>query len=445
MRTLIAFATLPELKLTCPPNWPTYSCFRQNEVPQLTYLAQLMKPCLVPYPGDDREILGDMIGWKQRKKFELAESAHQKQQEKDSMILGEHLLKQWPCAEPSIEGFSTPVLVEIAEALEIIRPEWLRLFQNLEHSQYLAHVQSVLDRHGSDSNTKPFTEELKEQEFYPSRLRGNEVPKLSDIIRNSSHHVELKLRQSRGSDTVFSFPNEPNAIGRQQPINSTEILALEKIAKNFAISKSAIQKHYGQDLAGSLEAFKHCHGTTQYHQPPAINNVRLSEEISKAQTVVKEIIGSLNQSFERGESYHWLKLGGLWPAVTSVALLEMLRSTESSHLVFGRSMKEGILHYALSVTHLQRLLRIHDAVLNKNKRGLLDEQLNLGHTNWKPHERPDWLLLEIDSNILIRECQVGVALATISPPSSSNSVLQMNMGQGMFSIFSSERENRLTI
>ncbi|KAK7420617.1 hypothetical protein QQZ08_010309 [Neonectria magnoliae] len=43
---------------------------------------------------------------------------------------------------------------------------------------------------------------------------------------------------------------------------------------------------------------------------------------------------------------------------------------------------------------------------------------------------PEWLLLEIDNNLLIRPSQVNVAIAIISPASSSNSVLQMNMGQG---------------
>lgn len=43
---------------------------------------------------------------------------------------------------------------------------------------------------------------------------------------------------------------------------------------------------------------------------------------------------------------------------------------------------------------------------------------------------PEWLLLEIDNNILIRPLQVEVAKAIISPQSEENSVLQMNMGKG---------------
>jgi hypothetical protein len=82
------------------------------------------------------------------------------------------------------------------------------------------------------------------------------------------------------------------------------------------------------------------------------------------------------------------------------------------------------------VTALQRLLRIYDAHQGAKPQRLIEEQENVGHSNWKPLDHPDWLLLEIDSNMLIRPGQVDVALATISPASRSNSVLQMNMGQG---------------
>lgn len=73
---------------------------------------------------------------------------------------------------------------------------------------------------------------------------------------------------------------------------------------------------------------------------------------------------------------------------------------------------------------------MEDALLRGNYQLFRDEQLNPGHENWQPTQYPDWLLLEIESNILVRKDQVDVALATISPASGSNSVLQMNMGQG---------------
>jgi hypothetical protein len=71
-----------------------------------------------------------------------------------------------------------------------------------------------------------------------------------------------------------------------------------------------------------------------------------------------------------------------------------------------------------------------DAFRSDDKRRLVEEYNHTGHSNWRPLERPEWLLLEIDNNILLRQAQVDVAHAIVSPSSRSNSVLQMNMGEG---------------
>jgi hypothetical protein len=119
----------------------------------------------------------------------------------------------------------------------------------------------------------------------------------------------------------------------------------------------------------------------------------------------------------------------LWPCIRAVTLLESLRSTAVCK--FGGGMKGILIAYACAITKLQRLLRIQDAHQKNNNQRVLEESENVGHLNWNPIDRPDWILFEIDANMLIRPGQVDVALATISPASKSNSVLQMNMGQGM--------------
>lgn len=93
-------------------------------------------------------------------------------------------------------------------------------------------------------------------------------------------------------------------------------------------------------------------------------------------------------------------------------------------------MKELLISYGTLITTLQWLLRLR----NETRRGDQQKQLEVlgdkGHENWSPLDFPDWLLLEIDSNMLIRREQIDVANAIISPPSASNSVLQLNMGKG---------------
>jgi len=124
----------------------------------------------------------------------------------------------------------------------------------------------------------------------------------------------------------------------------------------------------------------------------------------------------------------WLQQGGLWPAITTVSLLEQLRSNACP--TFGDGMRHALTTFGLALTRFQRDRRLNLAVMTGDTARFDSEEGNIGHSNWKPEEHPDWLLLEIESNLLIRPDQVDVARATIWPQSGANSVLQMNMGQG---------------
>lgn len=96
-------------------------------------------------------------------------------------------------------------------------------------------------------------------------------------------------------------------------------------------------------------------------------------------------------------------------------------------------MKKAIVSYGLAITSLQRIVRVYHALLRGNFQALHDELYSCGHENWEPMELPDWLLLEIDSNILIRAEQAVVARAMINPEL-GNGVLQLSMGKGKYNL-----------
>jgi hypothetical protein len=454
IRTLIAFVVLEDLKPLDPPKWPSYLHFRQIHNPSVDYLIQLIKPCCVPYPGDERGTFHFNVSSKQRRKLEAAELRHEQQTESDCKALAKFFLDQWPCSEPMSEEFFKPGLVDVPRALEIIRPEWLRLFQNMELSHHLQQVQLVLDRRCTGRKIEPPKLRTEDQEVLPTRCRGGELPSLSrNLLRKTGPIMSKELypivpKRYEGQITTENdkialstlqkktFPNslqKPVHVKSIVPSFSPEIQELESIINGITNSHSTVQQQYGRDLKQSLDALKIFKSAPKQNDE-SILPAKMFAEISRARQAVNEQFDHLCVAFERNDlRAQWLKKGGLWPCITSITLLEQLRSTSAS--VFGDGMKESLVAYAVSITVLQRLLRIEDAHLKANKQTLLEEQKNSGHENWQPLKNPDWLLLEIDANILIRPDQVDVALATISPTSRSNSVLQMNMGQGEFASF----------
>lgn len=195
---------------------------------------------------------------------------------------------------------------------------------------------------------------------------------------------------------------------------------------------SLVRRKYGQELLQSLSSFK------SFEQIPKsgrkyVDPLKLSSDIDKTRSAIREIFQEIYRSFD-SPSAVWLRPGGLYPCVSTITLLENLRSTSSTETDFGSGMRETLIKYAVYITELQRLLRIEEAFSKGDQQRLIEEQNNPGHSNWQPIEEPDWLLIEVEANVLIRPDQVDVARATISPNSKSNSVLQMNMGQGKTSI-----------
>lgn len=444
LKVLIAFTVFTDLKVLSPPNWPVYTQFRSNQLPRMDYLVQLMRPHLISYAGDERSTFGFNLSHKQRKKFEAAELAHEKQQDSDAKLVAEFLLKQWPCAEPQIEDFSTPVLIDIEQALNTIRPEWMRLFQNLELSEYLSWAQVILNAHCTDlaPTSVLSTGDGVEPPIFRMRIRGGELPTLQVLLcqpllpaHGSAKALPLQERRVNvpkplehcGEKMTMFKPQNLVMSKNQRAIVPEEIYELGKIIRLASHSRSAVEKQYADDLAQSLQAFRDVFQVSRPQQIPPTPVMNLSQ-MTQSAFRVQEHFRDLETSFQYGYPVKWLRQGGLWPAISPITLLENLRST--AMVDFGSGMRGKLIEYALSITRLQRLRRIDEAYQKPNSQRLSEEQKNPGHTNWKPTESPDWLLLEIDSNMLIRASQVDVAMATISPRSGSNSVLQMNMGQG---------------
>ncbi|KAL8797954.1 MAG: hypothetical protein Q9182_007082 [Xanthomendoza sp. 2 TL-2023] len=209
---------------------------------------------------------------------------------------------------------------------------------------------------------------------------------------------------------------------------------LEEIVSHFCESVDPVKKTYGQDLSRSLLALQQEH--RNYPDALSLTILRvdtglLNEAIMSLEKLLQTRFAFIHASMIKG--HKWLELGGLLPVLNPLTLLESLHnySRPSSHA----TIQAHILSYAASIVSLQQLLRIRGAHQQADQIQLANEIRNIAHTSWKVEEHIDWLLLEIDFNLIIREDQQQVAQAMIASPSTvSNFVLQMNMGQGKSSV-----------
>jgi hypothetical protein len=276
--------------------------------------------------------------------------------------------------------------------------------------------------------------EIREADVLPVRIRGGEFPTLFDLLGKTYHRTDDVFDSSnrfepfafaqlsiKSSGTNLRNDKPEKSAPGQLPLLSPEITEVKNMVETLSHSKLAVRRQYGEDLGQSLEAYGRLRTISTQKKIQPAGTFQL---VSKAQLEVQGKLTRLTATFEVGYSTaQWLQEGGLWPCSNPVSLLETLRSVSAT--LFGKGMKEALVSYALSITSVQRLHRMDSAYYQRNNQKYLEESSNVGHTNWQPLDQPDWLLLEIDANLLIRPGQVDVALATISPSSKCNSGLQM--------------------
>ncbi|KAM0387550.1 hypothetical protein ACHAQC_010595 [Fusarium culmorum] len=470
LRTLVASAVFADLNDLELPQWEEFEHFQPNQTPQLDYVLQLLKPYKVAPAESVAAGLGQYSSGKVLRKLQIERAKHESKVEEDCKFFANHLLSQWPCLEPTVSGLERSLLIDIGPALEAIRPEWRRLFMNRDLAEHVKEVQAILDRRTLDERYEPPPVPSSE-EAYTVRIRGGELVDLRQLLAKPYHIVKVATGENttptecRGStDRPFLSENDFSQrfgnfalnsnrgagagsvvngrrfgiaktgadlfpTGRQVTESATR---LRTIAQRLGSSKSAVRRRYADDFQQSLNAFERLDTSQRFTGVMKTRDAAISLGSKTIEDGFYAISSALNVPSQvcSQRRIFWLKAGNLWPIVTKSTLLSCLGSVVSQGAHFGSGMKKALINMGVNITKYQREVRLHDLALKKVSGRYHEEDSNEGHSNWSPEEYPDWLLLEIESDMMIRPVQIDVALATISPESGSNSVLQMNMGQG---------------
>ncbi|CAE6431595.1 unnamed protein product [Rhizoctonia solani] len=125
---------------------------------------------------------------------------------------------------------------------------------------------------------------------------------------------------------------------------------------------------------------------------------------------------------------------GVWPRITPRIVLQQLSLQNRGHTDSLPRWKNELIGYAQVFVDYQRSQRLINLAHSKNIEEFYKE-LDLSSGEFDPGlDNPDWLLVQIDGNFGARALQRRVGQEMISPSSGSNTVLQLNMGEGKSSV-----------
>ncbi|KAL8345895.1 hypothetical protein RB598_000014 [Gaeumannomyces tritici] len=438
VHSLAAFACISSLKQMQPPDRTQFTDFPSRGKPSSKELNKLVMSACSTWRGSHyqergfREVV-DSVG--------RTVEQHNALCERETEQFSRRLLGQWPAPSDmlSTDDCAQEVL-DLGLALEKIAAEWERRRDNDALEGFVNRVQAILDSCQSSLDGARL-----------AKWTGKKNPHLPvshrDVVPFSARDLVLKpgpllrpfsMRPARlaASNTGPTAVNAPSV-----PSTTAETAELRAILNNFTTAGDELRKGYGNDLLQSLQALEDGVGQTphsSHNDPKAPTAAGLDRCIERLRHVVADDLSQLADAFAANDTRSpWLRLGAMWPCIeTPMVVLPLLRSASCLNTNgCDPSMKKALVHYGLNLTALQQLERMRRALRRDNTPALDDELRNPGHQNWSPHrEATDWLLLEIDGDLLIRSEQVDVARAIIAPISGQNSVLQMNMGKGKTSV-----------
>lgn len=337
----------------------------------------------------------------------------------------EQISKQWPCAVPSTpQGRKIDTYLRCENAMAKLYPKWSSWYKNLRFKQYLREISVRLDEVPIQGlGLQPQCERVTK--FSQSRLSG--FISFEDLFcRPVSRYVFCPVPALNTPLKVIN--RDPGTVSN-----------LADIIENLDLrAKLPYEHRYLDELRQSASSLnEHVDYELEIGQPEKLDCLlrqHLKRCVSHAtevyQNLLRIMIGT-NLSRKPGvlvlePMQCILTDSGYLPRVTPLLLLQQLRPSRFSCL--SETWKVAITEYAITITAVQqakRLVRFQSSHVD-----LLREVQNPGHETWSVQDHPEWLLLECESEIMIRNAQQQIAQKMISPPENENALMQLTMGEG---------------
>ncbi|KAF5986478.1 hypothetical protein FCOIX_1537 [Fusarium coicis] len=340
-------------------------------------------------------------------------------------LFSDRISNQWPCTVPSMPRESKITTYLTCEnAMAELYPKWTSWHDNLRFKQYLQKVSARLEEvpiRGLTLLPQPETVTV------PSQSRSLGFISIDDLLCRPA--AQYTFRQTPLFKTAFKTISKDPGTTRTLAdiINDLDLQAKLPYERRYLDelrqSVSSLDGHVDDKLDMSLPASLHF---------LLWRNLKrcLDHTTAVYQNLLRSMMGA-NLARKPGTSVlepmqRILAHSGYLPRVTPLLLLQQLRPQRFSCL--SEAWKMAITEYATSITAAQRakrLIRFQSSPVD-----LLRELQNPGHETWNVQDHPEWLLLECESEIMIRSVQQQIAQKMISPPEDENALMQLNMGEG---------------
>lgn len=397
LKYVLAYAFSPELRSIELPCTVSHFHFKLKTELQSESLVKILKSAL---RGPSKK--GAMS------------NSHRATVEEQLPIMMEFYTDQWPCARPARMSETAGKQKSLDAAHEAIRKLFSTWIGNSLYGDYFLRVQSILqDLSKLAPKTKIAFSAWRQIKVPMETSVPPELPCLGSLLnsRDPPTKPDLMVWVEKGS--VAKYRGTENIVELIDDIAIGDDPQGIRAAYKYRLleSKIALDSHL-----------------TPSKVPSNLDTQQITENFSTCEMIANNFHLAIQQHLEpQDPGDKLLDVCGLWPRCSLQPLLKTLASTSDGAL--GEDWQSCLIHLGRAILLKQRACRV---LLAQQRRDLQELQSTLaddGIDLATLHMHPDWLLMQLEGDFLIRYLQAKVATEMIAPRSGKNSLIQLNMGK----------------
>ncbi|KAJ1300163.1 hypothetical protein OPQ81_011915 [Rhizoctonia solani] len=427
----LAFATNPEFQDLDPPSQRRFE-FENGYTPTTERVERLVSAFARPVESSPARDLARKVGEMDYELYLRRVNYYNSNLPNHRSQFVKNFMNQWPRTDPQPSVQLHPPNSEhsqwffIQSCLESTREYFLSCIWNIKIRDHLRAVERVLSPPSTFVGTSfrcipqkgmdplvasPVSSDPWNRFNVSALMRFRHAPEPADIILFSKFSVSRRIRKSTDTSrlgNLFSeFRHSQNPLSRQYAVD----LEKSRLELNAKPSMSLPRQLSSATITDLEQIRERCMSNLD-------SEFRHLNSVLSPQTDIERVIS----------------VAGVWPRVTSRTILQQLSFKNRSHLDLLPKWKDQLIGFAQVFADYQRSQRLVEIAESKNAEEFYRE-LDLASSESDPGlDDPDWLLVQIDGNFGARSVQRRVAQEMVSPSSKSNTVLQLNMGEGKSSV-----------
>ena len=343
--------------------------------------------------------------------------ARDREVEEQLPVVLEFYRAQWACARPARMSETAANRLNHDAAHEEITRIFSTWIGNRLYGEYFERVQSILRDLSKLAPKRKFTFCAWRQINKPAE--GSvpaALPCLATLLssRNAPSMVDLITWVEKGPMALYE-PTE-SILGLIDDIAIGDDPQGIRAAYKYRLleSKIALNSHLTPSKTSTL-----------------FRAQQVADHLSTCDRIANKFHSAIQQQLEpQDRREELLKICGLWPRCSLQPLLKSLASTNDEAL--EEDWQGCLIPLGRAILLKQRACRILLARQRNDLQELQSTLANDGIDLATLHMYPDWLLMQLEGDFLVRNLQAKVAGEMIEPQTGKNSLIQLNMGKCVF-------------